>query len=122
MASRVSLSVVPATAATWVKPVHPLPWHRSTRYPVTPTLSVEAVHPRLIWLLLAAVALKSEGGVGGVVSGGAGGPAISPPPPPLKIKARGYAPLPTTPGAEGTSLGDVEWDTPIFRTSRVVPT
>src|SRR3989442_11702670 len=102
MASRVSLSVVPATAATWVKPVHPLPWHRSTRYPVTPTSSVEAVHPRLIWLLLAAVALKSEGGVGGVVSGGAGGPAISPPPPPPKRKSRGEPPPPPHPAGGGT--------------------
>src|SRR2546425_2491408 len=99
MASRVSLSVVPATAATWVKPVHPLPWHRSTRYPVTRTSSVEAVHPRLIWLLLAAVALKSEGGVGGVVSGGAGGPAISPPSHPMKVNAGVYASIPTSPVA-----------------------
>src|SRR5437870_10848881 len=104
MASRVSLSVVPATAATWVKPVHPLPWHRSTRYPVTPTLSVEAVHPRLIWLLLAAVALKSEGGVGGVVSGGGGGPAISPPSHPMIVNAGEYASIPQSPVAEEPSV------------------
>jgi hypothetical protein len=42
--------------------------HRSTRYPVTPTLSVEAVHVRLIRVPLAAEAVKFEGAVGGVVS------------------------------------------------------
>ena len=35
---------------------------------MTPTLSVEAVHDRLIWLALAAVAVKLDGAVGGVVS------------------------------------------------------
>ena len=35
---------------------------------MTPTLSVEAVHARLIWLALAAVAVKLDGAVGGVVS------------------------------------------------------
>src|SRR5438128_10066327 len=99
MASRVSLSVVPATAATWVKPVHPLPWQRSTRYPVTPTLSVEAVHARLIWLLLAAVAVRFDGAVGGLVSGVVGGPAGSPPSHPVKGKFGGNASKPTSPVA-----------------------
>ena len=56
--------VVPATVATWAKPVHPLPWQRSTRYPVTPLL-VEALHARLIRLLPTAVGLglARQGGV-----------------------------------------------------------
>src|SRR2546428_13199901 len=92
MASPVALSVVPATAATWAKPVHPLPWQRSTRYPATPTSSVEAVHARLIWLLLAAVAVRFDGAVGGVVSGAP--PAGSPPPPPTSSTVRGKHPSP----------------------------
>ena len=44
------------------------PWHRSTMYPVTPTLSVDAVQLRLIWLPLA-VAVRFVGAVGGCVSG-----------------------------------------------------
>ena len=40
--------------------------------PVTPTLSVEAVQPRLTWVELTAVALSPVGVVGGVVSGPAG--------------------------------------------------
>jgi len=39
-------------------------------YPVTPTLSVEAVHVRLICEVDAAVAVRFVGAVGGVVSGG----------------------------------------------------
>jgi hypothetical protein len=44
---------------------------------VTPTVSVEAVQARLIWLLLAAVALRLDGAVGGVVSGAAGVVALA---------------------------------------------
>ena len=38
---------------------------RSIRYPVTPTLSVEAFQVRLIWLELTAVAARLLGAVGG---------------------------------------------------------
>jgi hypothetical protein len=48
--------------------VHPVPEHRSTKYPVTPTLSVAAVHARLICVAPAAVAVSPVGAVGGVVS------------------------------------------------------
>jgi hypothetical protein len=48
---------------------HPAPWHRCTWYPVTPTLSVDAVQLRLIWLALTAVAVSPLGAVGGWVSG-----------------------------------------------------
>jgi hypothetical protein len=49
------------------------PLQRSTLYPVTPTLSVEAVHERLICVpLTAAVAFKFVGADGGVVSETAG--------------------------------------------------
>ena len=44
--SPVSLKVVPVGVPTCAKLVQPDPWHRSTRYPVTPTLSVDAVHDR----------------------------------------------------------------------------
>ncbi|MBI3685585.1 hypothetical protein HY250_04230 [Candidatus Azambacteria bacterium] len=43
--------------------------HCSTAYPVTPTLSVDAVQVRLIWEV-AAVAVKPAGTLGDVVSGG----------------------------------------------------
>jgi hypothetical protein len=45
------------------------PEHRSILYSTTPTLSVEAVHARLIDVASAAVAVKFAGAVGGVVSG-----------------------------------------------------
>jgi hypothetical protein len=52
----VSATVVSIVVATCVKFVHPTPWHRSTRYPVTAaTLSVEAVQERSISEALAAV-------------------------------------------------------------------
>ena len=51
------------------KLLHPVPWQRSTRYPVTPTLSVDAVQLRLIWVLLTAVAVRLPGALGGCVSG-----------------------------------------------------
>jgi hypothetical protein len=43
---------------------------RSTLYPVTPTLSFEAVQDKLICVVEAAVAVKFVGAAGGVVSGG----------------------------------------------------
>src|SRR5213594_4377189 len=97
MARPVSPYVVPATVVTWAKPVHPLPWHRSTKYPVTPTLSVEAVHARLIWLLLAAVAVRLDGAVGGLVSDVP--PEVSPPSHPVKVNVGVYASIPTSPVA-----------------------
>ena len=63
-----SLRVVVAGVAIWAKFVQAAPWHRSTLYPVTPTLSVEAVHERLIWVAEAAPAVRLAGAVGGVVS------------------------------------------------------
>jgi hypothetical protein len=54
--------------AICAKFAHPDPWHLSTLYPVTPTLSVEAVQARLICVADAAIAVKFVGGVGGVVS------------------------------------------------------
>ena len=44
--SPVSLKLVPLGVPTCANVVHPAPWQRSTRYPVTPTLSVDAVHLR----------------------------------------------------------------------------
>lgn len=57
--------------AIWEKLEQPAPWHRSTLYPVTPTLSVEAVHERLICELEAADAARFVGADGGIVSGAA---------------------------------------------------
>jgi hypothetical protein len=53
---------------TCAKFVQPAPWQRSTRYPVTPTLSVEAVQARFIDVLPEAVAESPVGWLGGVVS------------------------------------------------------
>jgi hypothetical protein len=63
-----SLNVVAVGVAICAKFAHPGPWHLSTLYPVTPTLSVDAVQARLICVVVAAVAVKFVGGVGGVVS------------------------------------------------------
>ena len=46
-------------------------------YPVTPTLSVEAVQDKLICEVGAAVAVRFVGAVGGVVSGVAGVVALA---------------------------------------------
>jgi hypothetical protein len=54
------------------KPVQLAPEHRSILYPVTPTLSDDAVHPKLIWAEDAAVAVSPLGADGGVVSAPAG--------------------------------------------------
>ena len=43
---------------------------RNTLYPATATLSVEAVHERLIWVLEVTFAVSPVGTVGAVVSGG----------------------------------------------------
>jgi hypothetical protein len=73
------LKVVAVGVAICAKFEQPAPWQRSTLYPVTPTLSVEAVQERLIWVLEAAVAAKLVGAVGGVVSGPAGVEAMAVP-------------------------------------------
>ena len=67
-----SLNVVPVGVAICVKFAQRDPGQRSTLYPVTPTLSVDAVHAKLICELEAAVAVKFVGAVGGVVSVDAG--------------------------------------------------
>jgi hypothetical protein len=66
------LNAVPVGAAICTKFAHPTPEQRSTLYPVTPTLSVEAVHDRLICDTEATVAARFVGAVGGVVSAAAG--------------------------------------------------
>jgi len=68
--SPVSLNVVPVGVAICAKFAQPVPEQRSTLYPVTPTLSVDAVHDKLTCAGEAAVAVKLVGAVGGVVSGG----------------------------------------------------
>ena len=60
----VSLYVVAVTVARAAKSVHPAFWHRSNRYPVTPTLSVEAVQARSTRVLVLVVAVRFEGAVG----------------------------------------------------------
>src|SRR2546425_7344797 len=75
----VSLYVAAVGVAICVKLEHPAPWHRSTRYPVTPALSVEAVQLRLIWLDDIALAARFVGAVGACVS--------PPPPPEAALKA-----------------------------------
>jgi hypothetical protein len=55
--------------AICAKFTQPVPEQRSTLYPVTPTLSVEAVHVRLIDVAKVVVAAKFAGAVGGAVSG-----------------------------------------------------
>ncbi len=49
---------------TCAKLVQPTPWQRSTRYPVTPTLSVAAPQLRLTPELPAAVAVNVPGADG----------------------------------------------------------
>ena len=71
-ANPVSLNVVPVGVAICAKFAHAAPEQRSTLYPVTPTLSVEAVHDKLICVVEAAVAVRFVGAVGGVVSAAAG--------------------------------------------------
>jgi hypothetical protein len=71
------LSVIPVGVAICTKLAHAAPEHRSTLYPVTPTLSVEAVHDKLICVVEAAVAVRFVGAVGGVVSAAAGVVALA---------------------------------------------
>jgi hypothetical protein len=65
----VSLKVVVVSVAICAKVEQPAPWQRSTLYPVTPTLSVEAVQERLILVSEATVAVRLAGAEGGIVSG-----------------------------------------------------
>jgi hypothetical protein len=74
----VSLKVTPVGVAICAKFEQPAPEQRSTLYPITETLSVEAVHVRLTCVLEAAFAVRFVGVVGGVVSGG--GPEEPPQP------------------------------------------
>ena len=53
-----------------MKLVQVVPSHRSTRYPVTPTVSVDAVQERLICEEEIEVAVRLVGAVGAVVSEG----------------------------------------------------
>jgi len=64
----VSLKDVVVVVAICVKFEHPAPWQRCTLYPVTPTLSVEAVQVRLICVFDADVAARFAGTDGGTVS------------------------------------------------------
>ena len=65
-----SLRVVVVGEAICAKFEQLAPWQRSTLYPVTPTLSVEAVQERLICAVETAVTVRLPGALGGVVSGG----------------------------------------------------
>lgn len=65
--------VPPLVVPIWENEEQPAPLQRSTLYPVTATLSVEAFHERFTCVLLAAsVAVKLEGADGGVASVAAG--------------------------------------------------
>ena len=66
------MNVIPVGVAICTKFAHAAPVQRSTLYPVTPTLSVDAVHDKLICVVEAAVAVRFVGAVGGVVSAAAG--------------------------------------------------
>jgi hypothetical protein len=68
-ASAVSVKVVaPIVVPIWANEVQLAPLHRSIRYPVTPTLSEDAVQVRPICELDEAVATRLAGAVGAVVS------------------------------------------------------
>jgi len=71
----VLLNVVPVGVAICAKFVHVAPWQRSSRYPVTPMLSVDAFHARLTPPDPLAVAVSPEGTVGSDVSTA---PAVDP--------------------------------------------
>jgi hypothetical protein len=60
--------VAPLVVAIWANEVQLAPVHRSMRYPVTPTLSVEAVQLSPICVLEDAVAVTPPGAVGTWVS------------------------------------------------------
>jgi len=57
-----------AEVAILLKLLHPAPLQRKIEYPVTPTLSVDAVQVKPIWVPDAAVATRLPGVDGGVVS------------------------------------------------------
>ena len=78
----VSWNVVPITVPIWAKFEQAAPWQRSTRYPLTPTLSADAVQSRSIWLPLVTTAVSEPGAVAGWVSGGPAGPRDPRPPTP----------------------------------------
>ena len=84
-----SLKLVPLGVAICAKLEQPAPWHRSTLYPATPTLSVEAVQLKSICVLDAAVAVRPLGAAGGVASGGAGGCEDPEPLQPLNSRTAG---------------------------------
>jgi hypothetical protein len=87
----VSLNVVAIGVAICTKFAQAAPEQRSTLYPVTPTLSVEAVHAKLICELEAAVAVRFAGAVGGVVSAAAGVVALDVLEYPLLFPAASFA-------------------------------
>ncbi len=60
----------PVVVPTCAKLVQPAPSQRSTRYPVTRTLSVAASQSRSIAVAETAVAVRFAGALGGSVSGG----------------------------------------------------
>src|SRR5205823_12764533 len=65
-----SSTLVPYTTLFRSKLEQPEPRHRSTRYPATATLSVDAVQARLICVPLVAEAVRLDGADGGTRSGG----------------------------------------------------
>jgi hypothetical protein len=81
-ANPISLNAAPVGVAICAKFAQPAPEHRSTLYPATPTLSVDAVQERLICVAKVAVAVKFAGVDGGVVSG-VGVPTVEELPRPL---------------------------------------
>jgi hypothetical protein len=82
---------VPLDVAICAKIEQLTPGHRSTLYPVTPTLSVEAVQLKPICVLDAAVAVSPLGAVGGVVSVDAGVVAFAEPEKLLRFPAASVA-------------------------------
>ena len=75
----------------FVNAVQPAPWHRSTRYPATPTLSVAAPHDRSISVPLTAAAVIVPGADGGSVSDVCNVVAVATPEYPLKLFAASAA-------------------------------
>ena len=71
------LNVVTVDVPTCANVLHDTPVHRSTRYPVTATLSVDAVQLRLIWFAPATLPARPVGAVGAVVSTAAGVVAVT---------------------------------------------
>ena len=67
--SPVSVKLALADVPILTNAVHPAPLQRKIEYPVTPTLSVDAVQVSPICELLEAVASRLVGAVGATVSG-----------------------------------------------------